>query len=287
MRALGDSLAELRTKEFIEEERASLELAESALRFTRHAKESVDDKLSFSATLMRAGEVQAATRLIAELEGDVRDEEEALVEAINEVQAARSRRREKITRLRLTRLLITAMLGACVMGFSAMSFAVAGMFAERARSPKPAHVAADLSSLPADHLASRLRPGGKTVKHLQIGGRLISLNKEQLIAYRELKEGGGDAALLEAFLASLPSDVADTVRTMIVFASAPIQEAIDAAIEAAPTIDVPEGSSGAAKSTKGSHTDGTTKSGTPDDDPPAGDVDDDDDGIDLNTNLPL
>ncbi len=126
MRALGDSLAELRTKEVVEEEKASLELAESALRFTRHTKESVDNKLSFSATLMRAGEVQAATRLIAELEGDVREEEEALVEAINEVQAARSLRRDKITRLRLARLLITAMLGACVMGFSAMSFAGRG-----------------------------------------------------------------------------------------------------------------------------------------------------------------
>ncbi len=120
-------------------------------------------------------------------------------------------------------------------------------------------MAADISSLQADRLANRLRPGGKTVKRLQIGGEVIALNKKQFTAYLELKEGSGDPDLLEAFLASLPSDVADTVRTMIVFASAPLQEAVDAATESAPISDAPDEASGATKSAKGTHSGETTK----------------------------
>ena len=133
-----------------------------------------------------------------------------------------------------------------------------------------------------------MRPGGKTVKHLQIGGEFIALNKEQFTAYLELKEGNADPDLLEAFLASLPSDVADTVRTMIVFASTPLQEAVDAARESAPA-DTANEATGATKSAKGTHSGETTKPVTPTDEPPATDDDDDDGGggIDLNTNLPL
>lgn len=287
MRAIRDTLAELRSKDSVEEEKASLELAESALRFSRNTKESVDNTLSFSATLMRAGEVQAATRLIAELEDDVHEEEVALVEAIHEVQAARTVRREKITRLRLARLLVTAMLGACVMGSSAMGIAVAGILAERSEAPQSARVLAQLSSAGSEQPA-RLPSGRQTAKRLQIGGTIVALNRQQLDVLRALKAGGGDAALLEAFLASLPPDVAVSVRTMIEFATAPIQGDIGEALDSA--ADGSEKATGdAAKTTEDGGAGKTTEPDPPDDGPTDDDDDDDDDGgLGLNTRgLPL
>src|SRR5687768_14689721 len=83
-----------------EQDRAdSLELAVSARRFSRRTQAVLDDKLSFSATLMRAGEVEAANRLLAEVGEEVLTEEVALLERVNEVKAARSvGGRDRVTR---------------------------------------------------------------------------------------------------------------------------------------------------------------------------------------------
>lgn len=233
MRAIGRSLAELRSTDAKEEETASFEFAASARRFSRDTKASVDDKLSFSATLMRAGEVHAATRLVAELEEDVREEEVALVEAINEVQVARSLRRERITRLRLARLLVASMLGACLMGASVMAIGVAGMFADL-DTPTPARVAAPPDGSRSDRYRDDAIARGKTVKHVRIGGTLVALNKEQLSDLRDLKKGTLDPASLEAFLASLPLDVVDSVRLIIESAAVPVGEAVIEAVELVP-----------------------------------------------------
>lgn len=230
VRAIGRSIAELRSTDAVEEEKATFELAASAYRFSRDTKASVDDKLSFSATLMRAGEVQAATRLIVELEDDVREEEVALAEVINEVQASRSVRREKITRLRLARVLVTSMVGACIMGFSAMGIGVAGVFADRTAAPKPARVSVSSN-------VDRSGPAGggeSAVKHVRIGGTLVALNKVQLSVLRDLQKGKVDPESLEEFLASLPSEVVDSVRMMFLSVTAPVGEAVTETVGSAP-----------------------------------------------------
>ena len=230
VRAIGRSIAELRSTDAVEEEKATFELAASAYRFSRDTKASVDDKLSFSATLMRAGEVQAATRLIVELEDDVREEEVALAEVINEVQASRSVRREKITRLRLARVLVTSMVGACIMGFSAMGIGVAGVFADRTAAPKPARVSVSSN-------VDRSGPAGggeSAVKHVRIGGTFVALNKVQLSVLRDLQKGKVDPESLEEFLASLPSEVVDSVRMMFLSVTAPVGEAVTETVGSAP-----------------------------------------------------
>src|SRR5688500_15840653 len=89
LREATGALKELVADDARHEEDAKLELTVSAQRFSQETREVVDDKLSFSATLMRAGEVDAATRLLAEVEAEVRDNEAALFEQVNEVKVAR------------------------------------------------------------------------------------------------------------------------------------------------------------------------------------------------------
>src|SRR5688572_22772693 len=103
---------------------ASYEIAKSARRFTTNAQAAVDDKLNFSATLMRAGEVEAANRLLKEFHDDVREEEVALIERVNEVKAAEAVRREGLTRTRLARLLAVAVVGSGLLSFSAAGMAL-------------------------------------------------------------------------------------------------------------------------------------------------------------------
>jgi len=113
-----------------DEETAGFELTRSARAFSQRARETADDKLAFSATLMRAGEVGAANRLIYDLERDVRTEEAALAEQVNEVKVAAATRRSKMTRLRLARTLVAAVLAAGLLSFSAAGMAVASFLAD-------------------------------------------------------------------------------------------------------------------------------------------------------------
>lgn len=122
---------ELTADSTAQEEQAKYELTASARHFSRTAKTVVDDKLSFSATLMRAGEVDAANRLLEEVHTDVRTEEAALIEKMNEVKVARAAKRERMTRVRMARMLAVSMLGALVMGFSALGMAAASFVQDR------------------------------------------------------------------------------------------------------------------------------------------------------------
>lgn len=122
---------ELTTESAAEEEKAKYELTASARKFSRRTKNLVDDKMTFSATLMRAGEVDAANRLLEEVEQDVRVEEAALIEKMNEVKIARANKRERLTRVRLARLMAVSLAGSMLMGMSALGMAAAGFVQER------------------------------------------------------------------------------------------------------------------------------------------------------------
>ena len=118
-----------------DEETAGFELTRSARAFSQRAREAADDKLAFSATLMRAGEVGAANRMIHDLEQDVRTEEATLAEQVYEVKVAAATRRSKMTRLRLARTLAAAVLAAGLLAFSAAGMGVASFLADMNDEP--------------------------------------------------------------------------------------------------------------------------------------------------------
>lgn len=195
---------------------ASYELTASARRFSRRATRVVDDKLSFSATLMRAGEVDAAHRLLAEVESDVRQEQTALLDRVNEVSLGRTMQRERVTRLRLARTLAVAMLGASMLAFSAMGMAVAGFLQDRAQEGRTvAASAAAAESARKDARESARRNLPERLKKVRIAGRSVILTERELLVYRQLATGalsGSDAAQL---LSLLPPELAARVRRLV------------------------------------------------------------------------
>ena len=218
IRELRRELSELSAPS-TEEREAGYKLAVSATRFSRRSKRVVDDKLNFSATLMRAGEVDAANRLLEEFERDIRDEEAALIECVNEVKVANSLRKERVSRLRLVRLMAVALLGACVMSFSALGIAVAGMFQDR-----QSHRAADrianhdrVSSVAGKQLAGRAKsPRSRRSLHaLDVVGARQSLTAQQLHTYVRLAASGDDASLQDFLMSVLPSTLAQKVSSVL------------------------------------------------------------------------
>lgn len=218
LREVTGALKELVADDARHEEDAKLELAVSTQRFSQETREVVDDKLSFSATLMRAGEVDAAKRLLAEVEAEVRDNEAALIEQVNEVKVARAARRERITRMRLARSLAVAMLGAAVMATSAAGMAFASFLEDRSRSADVSAArqdrARDDSGGPA---AAGTRRGSKPARLAQARkaetrGVQATLSPAALAAYEQLKSGDVEAGELEHLLSLLPDDLADTMR---------------------------------------------------------------------------
>ncbi len=60
------------------DDQTTYDLARSACLFSRRMREVVEDKLGYAAVLIRAGELDAACRLFAELDGYLRGESAAL-----------------------------------------------------------------------------------------------------------------------------------------------------------------------------------------------------------------
>ena len=203
-------------------------LATSAQRFSKATREVVDDKLTFSAALLRAGEVAEAKRILAEVEHEVRTEEAALLEHINEVSAKRAVKREHMTRLRLVRMLATAMVGAGLLGISAMGMAVAGMFDERGKGGhgKKGHR--------PGLLADARNPDG--VKKVMIGGVAVKLTKQDLQTFRRLTSGSVDASVLEKFLIAdldLPPAAVDQTLASVLSSTDPVLAEVEETTAAA------------------------------------------------------
>ena len=215
------------------------QLAISARDFSKATRKVVDEKLTFSAALLRAGEVHEANKILAEVEHDVRNEEAALLERMNEVTAARAVKKAYMTRMRLVRLLATAMVGAGLLGVSAMGMAVASIFEERQKGDrgKVAHA----GRFGGGH-------GRGTVKKVKIAGVPVRLTKKDLATFRRLTSGTVDAGRLEHFLVAdldlppglvdqaianvlaLPASVTAQVEEVVVKATAPAKEAAAEAV---------------------------------------------------------
>jgi hypothetical protein len=217
IRELRRELAELSAPSH-EEEESRYKLAVSATRFSRRSKRVVDDKLNFSATLMRAGEVDAANRLLEEFERDIRDEEAALIECVNEVKVANSLRRERMSRLRVVRLMAVALLGACVMSFSALGIAVAGMFQDRESHRAAARAATRGQFNPAAGRRADARPDRndrRSMRALRVAGVKQALTPQQLHTAVQLAASGDDGQLQSFLMGLLPSAVAERVSDVL------------------------------------------------------------------------
>ena len=225
LKELRRSVVELFDDDRTAEAEASLQIARSAQKFSRNTKEVVDDKLSFSATLMRAGEVQAANRLLAEVEHEVREEEAALLETVNEVKVTQSLRKERMTRLRFARMLAVATLGSALLTFSAAGMAVAGFLRDRAeaisRAPEEASPIASAQAKNAAQAADR-----KDLRRVSIGDVDLLLTKSQFKALKELTGGGSiDNAGLADLLSVLPDPLADRIEEAITVAETEVTTA--------------------------------------------------------------
>lgn len=240
MQEVQRNLAELMAANTAEEEAARLQIAQGASRFSRRATKVVDDKLSFSATLMRAGEVNAATRLLAEVEQEVRSEEVALIETVNEVRVAQAVRRGRITRLRLARSLAAAMLGACLLAFSAMGMAVAGALQDRekAEDPEFARLRTNSAAQAGDNSRSGVSSAvRKLIRRLQIGDVKLVLTAHEYRTLTKLTGGDVDEAGLNDVVGLLSGSLADKVEQAIAVASDTANSTVSSlAVEPAPTI---------------------------------------------------
>jgi hypothetical protein len=226
LRELHQSVVELFDDDRTAEAEASLQIARSAQRFSHNTKEVVDDKLSFSATLMRAGEVQAANRLLAEVEHEVREEEAALFETVNEVKVAQSMRRARVTRLRLARMLAVAMLGSALLTFSAAGMAVAGFLRDRAEEVSRPQDRQAPVRLAARDSGTSVRDADKKSRRLRIGDVKVLLTKEQFKTIKQLTGGQDiDSAGLADLLSSLPATLASRIQEAITVAEAEVAAA--------------------------------------------------------------
>ena len=225
LRELHQSVVELFDDDRTAEAEASLQIARSAQRFSHNTKEVVDDKLSFSATLMRAGEVDAANRLLAEVEHEVREEEAALIETVNEVKVAQSMRRERVTRLRLARMLAVASLGAALLTFSAAGMAVAGFLRDRAEAvSRPHDGGGDGSQNARGRKVAASVKERNTMRRLRIGDVDLLLTKSQFKTLKALTGGAAiDTSGLHALLSSLPDPLADRIEEAITVAEAQVE----------------------------------------------------------------
>ena len=199
------------------DESARYRLTVSARRFSRRTKDVVDDKLSFSATLMRAGEVDAANRLLEEVERDVRTEEAALIETMNEVKLARVNRRQAMTRVRLARMVAVSVVGSMLMGFSALGMAAASFLQDREQSEaRQTHAAMRRAHRSDDARLAQAKAGlDKGVKKALAG---MSLTASELRAIQRLTADGVDVGALESFLMDVldSPDLARRVANKIV-----------------------------------------------------------------------
>jgi uncharacterized membrane protein YgcG len=215
LRQLQRALRDLRRADAAAEESARFELTQSTRQFSRKAQEVLEDTMSLSATLIRAGEVDEANLLIAEVEREVRDEEATLKKTMNEVEVERSERRRKIARLKLARLAATLVAGISLMAVSLAGIAVASMFTHHqsteARTTSSSHPGAGSSTT-------------QPRQRVKIAGVVVTLTAHQLRTYQSINNGSAVQnsevrQLLTAVLPQVPVSMVDRVQTAIVSAA--------------------------------------------------------------------
>jgi hypothetical protein len=180
LRRVQEALRELRRVDAAAEESARFELTQSTRQFSRKAQVVLEDTMALSATLLRAGEVDEANMLIAQVEREVHEEEAALLASMEEVERERASRRRKIARLRMARLLAAMVTGASMMAVSVAGIAVAGMFTNRDHADKSATTRTERGNASQTHSRKRVK----------IAGVSVALTAHQLATFQNISRGG-------------------------------------------------------------------------------------------------
>jgi hypothetical protein len=224
---------------------ASYKLTLMARGFARRSRRVVDDKLSFSATLMRAGEVDGANRLLEEVQTEVRTEEAALMEKVNEAKVAQAVRKDKMTRLRLVRMVVVAVAGSMLMGFSAFGYAAVSYFDARERDAvRDARGSLKVASAEHELQATKLAKRLAGTKDKRVAAILMKLSMSDLLALEKMTSNDVDVFALEKFLvAALPTpalaqELTDTIAGVAAgtpIAASPVVD--NAAADAAGLVD--------------------------------------------------
>lgn len=208
-REINASLHELDEANSAAEQHERLALASSTTRFCQNSKKVVDGTMSLSAVLMRAGEVDEAQRLLAEVDRDVEQEKAALIGVMNEVSKKKAERSHRMTRLRLARLLVSAVLGASLMTFSAFGVALANYFTDR--------VSAGETATSNISVASTDRDTSRAFRRVELApGLKVQFTQAQFKEYERLSSASADPAELESFLRDmLPAGMLDKVTSLL------------------------------------------------------------------------
>jgi hypothetical protein len=183
------------------EEEACFETARSARGFSRRAGAVLDDKLAFSATLMRAGEVDAAFRMMREAEAEVRREETVLFDVVDHVAAAGATKRRRSARLRMARLLATTLVSALLLTLSVGGFALASAVVQR--------IADDEGKDRESTRAVEVDDGTSDLEtySVYLAGEKVNLDAERFRTYNKIKRGGHvTSARVLALVDRLPRD---------------------------------------------------------------------------------
>ncbi len=214
LKELDRQLDELSAADRAAKEWARFELARSASIYTRRTKRVVDETMSLSATMMRAGEIDEANRLMEEAAREVRTEEAALIETVNEVKAADASRRRQISRLKIVRSVATAFLSGSMFIFSAFGVVLARHFT--GDDPAVRAPVADVAQAPL-----KIGSAKRVVRSVEIvPGVRLKLTRSELREFSQLAAQADSEGLREFLAKHLPMDLVARVQEVVLSAVA-------------------------------------------------------------------
>ncbi|MQA99049.1 MAG: hypothetical protein GEU78_01940 [Actinobacteria bacterium] len=204
---------------------ASHDLAVTTHRFSKRAQAVVDDKLTLSATLMRAGEVDEARRLLAEAERDLRSEEAALLRKVEELAGNRAMHRPRVvvlerhrmSRSSLMRTLAVTIAGSVVVALAMMGGAVIGLFEQRPRTGR-VEVDRTIDVQPGSSTRAPDTAGASRGVAVRINGVRVLLTRWEWRALKRAQRSGDDQAvsdLLEVIAPELSASAPEAVVEII------------------------------------------------------------------------
>jgi hypothetical protein len=218
---------------------ASHDLAVTTHRFSKRAQAVVDDKLTLSATLMRAGEVDEARRLLAEAERDLRSEEAALMRQVEELDSYRAMHRPRLvvlerhrmSRSSLMRTLTVAIAGSAVVALATMGGAVIGLFEQR---PQVNRVDVGRTIDVQDGSSSRASrtTGASREIAVRINGVRVVLTRWEWRALKRAQRSGDDQAMID-LLGVIAPELTASAPGMVVEVIGTIGEAIGGGVSGA------------------------------------------------------
>jgi hypothetical protein len=239
LKELDRQLDELSAADRAAREWARFEVAKSASTYTRRTKQVVDETMSLSATMMRAGEVDEAKRLMEEAAREVRTEEAALIETVNEVKAADASRRRQISRLKVVRSVATAFLSGSMFVFSAFGVVLARHLTSD--DPTVRVPAADTIQTPP-----QIGNAKRVVRSVEIApGVRLELTRSELRVFSQLAARADSEGLREFLAEHLPMELVAHVQEIVLSVAADVEgDVLEVAskILAATEEQAPEGS---------------------------------------------